>query len=520
MTAKRGRPTSADGMKPVPMSWLDRAIVAVAPGWGVRRLRAKAQASILARHYDAAGGGRRVAGWHRSGSDANAVVARDLATLRELSRDIRRNNGWAKRGVQVITNNTVGWGIVPKAIAQREPVATQAAEIWRQWADSLTCDFDGRMNFYGLQRLAMETIVESGEVLVVREAASSADKLPIPFRVRVLEADYLDGSKDGPIQGGGMILGGIELDGRGRRVAYHILTQHPGASVGSFELLGAQSRRVPAEEILHIYRVERPGQLRGVPWLAAAIARLNDFDDYEDAILMQQKIAACFGAFVSDADGAANPLGQQSANDPHLETLEPGHIEYLGAGKTVTFATPPNVSNQEIFSTQNLRRIAASIAVTYEDLTGDYSKVNFSSARMGRLAHWQGVHDWRWNMLIPQLCDGVWNWIIGRAAETKNWNETPRAEWATPPMPMLDPAQEGLAYTRLVRGGIMTLSQAIRERGEDPKTHLEEIAADNKKLDDLGIWLDTDPRRTSAAGLTQERPGGGSGNGDAASGGS
>jgi capsid protein len=74
-------------------------------------------------------------------------------------------------------------------------------------------------------------------------------------------------------------------------------------------------------------------------------------------------------------------------------------------------------------------------------------------------------------------------------------------------MPMLEPDREGLAYTRLIRAGLMTQSEAIREQGHDPASHFAEMAADNATLDKLKIWLDSDPRRTSAAGLTQARPG-------------
>jgi capsid protein len=114
-------------------------------------------------------------------------------------------------------------------------------------------------------------------------------------------------------------------------------------------------------------------------------------------------------------------------------------------------------------------------------------------------------------MLIPQLCDGVWRWVMKAAAEVYGWHEVPTAEWAPPPMPMLEPEKEGLAYTRLVRGGFRTLPQVWRELGEDPESMLKEIAASNTELDRLKIWLDSDPRRVSAAGLTQERVGAGAG---------
>jgi lambda family phage portal protein len=486
------------------VSWWDRLLIGIAPKWGLHRVRSRAAATTLARHYEAASTGRRTSGWHRSNTDANAAAGPALSSLRELSRDLRRNNGWARRGVQVIANNTIGWGIAPKAIGVDPALAEAALQLWNSWADSSACDFAGQMTFYGLQRLVMKTVVESGEALVVRQPAAVEDGLAIPLRLQVLEPDYLDSTKDGIVGASGPIVQGVEFDGHGHPVAYHLFTVHPG---GTGPTSRVESRRVAATDVLHIYQVERAGQVRGVPWLTSAIVRLNDFDDYDDASLMQQKVAACFGAFVQDLDSAGVALGEQSKADAALETLEPGHIEYLPPGKTVTFATPPPVADAS-FTTRSLRLIAVSIGVTYEDLTGDYSMVNFSSARMARLSHWANVNEWRWDMVIPQLCAGVWRWTMELAAALHGWPAVPRAEWAPPPMPMLEPDKEGLAYQRLVRTGAMTLSQMIRERGEDPATHLAEIAADNARLDELGIVLDCDPRRTSAAGMTQAAVGG------------
>jgi lambda family phage portal protein len=497
-----------DRSEALKVTWWDRFLMGVAPDWGLRRVRARATANLMSRSYEAAAGGRRTSGWRRSASDANAANGPSLIALRDLSRDLRRNNGWARRGIQVIAANTVGWGIEAKAVAESTDVAARAIAMWNAWAASPACDYDGRMPWSGLQALVMATVVESGEAIILREPARSSDGLAIPLRIRVLEPDYLDVHRDGILgPDGGPIIQGVEFDGRGRRVAYWLYSHHPGSGRVAGSVFG--SRRVPAEDVIHVAKIERPGQTRGVPWLAAAIARLNDFDDYDDAVLMKQKIAACFGAFVQDFDGAGTPLGEQDNTDERLETLEPGHIQYLAPGKTVTFATPPSTSDYGGFTQTNLRRIAATIGVTYEDLTGDYSQVNFSSARMARMAHWANVHDWRWNMLIPQLCRGVWGWAMELSAGIEGWTEVPVAEWSPPPMPMLEPDKEGLAYARLVRSGAMTLYQAIRERGEDPASHLAEIAEGNAKLDELGIWLDSDPRRTSAAGLTQARTGGG-----------
>lgn len=484
------------------VSWWDRFLVGVAPGWGLQRLRSRAAAHMMARHYDAASIGRRTDGWRRSSSDANAAATPHLSRLRDLSRDLVRNNGWAGKAVEVIAHNVVGPGIVAQPVAG--PLQRAASEVWARWGETEACDWDQALPWSGLQELAMRTLVESGEVLIVREVAGPNDALPssAPIRIRVLEGDYLDHSRTGLVgSAGGPVLHGIEHDARGRRVAYYLYDHHPGAGYAYRSTYGV--RRYPADQVIHCYRVDRPGQKRGVPWLAAAIAKLQDFDDYEDAVLMQQKIAACFAAFVTDSDGTTAALGAQSDSDPHLESLEPGMIEYLPAGKDVRFVTPPSSSGHPQFSATNLRRIAASVGVTYEDMTGDYSQVNYSSARMARLAHWQSVHTWRWNMFIPKVCAGVWRWVMGEAARMEGWPEVPRAQWTAPPMPMLDPDKEGAAYQRLVRSGTMSLFEAIRERGEDPIAVLDEIAAANAELDARGIVLDSDPRKTSTSGGIQ-----------------
>lgn len=483
------------------ISWLDRAILAVAPAWGRRRIAARA-AARFARHYEAASGGRRTAGWYRMHTDANAAAGPSIQALREFSRDLRRNNAWARRGVQVIVNGTVGWGVVPKPSA----VAKEAKAVWKLWAETALCDFDGRLPFAGLQRLVMSTVVESGAALVLLEVDDD-ERLPVPLRIRVLEPDYLDQRKDGPVDGAGgnVIIQGIEFDRRGRRVAYHLHRHHPGASGGGrlIDPRGLESRRVPADDVLHVYQVERAGGVQGIPWLASVIAKLNDLDEYEDGALMQQKIASFFGAFVQDFDGLGTALGGADPGappDPLIETLEPGSVNYLPPGKTVAFPSPPSAQSYDPFTKANLRRIAAGLGVTYEDLTGDYGQVNYSSARMARLGFYRNVDDWRWNMLIPQFCDGVWRRVMALAAPAYGWATVPSATWTPPPIPMLDPDKEGLAYQRLVRSGAMTLFGMIRELGYDPDEHLAEIATGNKRLDELEIWLDSDPRRIAAGG--------------------
>jgi hypothetical protein len=126
---------------------------------------------------------------------------------------------------------------------------------------------------------------------------------------------------------------------------------------------------------------------------------------------------------------------------------------------------------------------------------------------MSRLRHWARVDDWRWRILVPQFCDPVWLWamqLLRVFGATAGEPQMPR--WTAPPMPMIDPDKEGLAYMRNVRAGVMSHSEALRERGYDPDETLEELAADFERLDRLELVLDIDPRKMTQAGQAQAEP--------------
>lgn len=487
------------------MNFLDRLIAYMAPGWGASRARAR----VLARHYEAASVGRRTDGWHRLGTDANSAAGlMALPILRAQARDLVRNNPWARQALRRLVANIVGWGIRPKATG---PAADRITQAWRDWAETTQCDSAGRLTMYGIQSQVMRTVIESGEILIRRRWRLPTDGLAVPMQLQLLEPDFIDTARNGILgDAGGPIIQGIEFDQIGRRVAYWLFDRHPG-SVLSFGT-GASSfspisKRVDAADVLHVYEQDRPGQVRGVPWFASVDVRLHDFHNFSDATLMKARIAACLAAFVTDpGDGIAGlaQTGTDNVTGLPTDTFEPGMIMNLQPGKTVTVANPPAANDHQSYSTSLLREIAAGVGTTYEDLTGDLSQVNYSSARLGRLAHQQDVHGWRWNVVIPQFCVPVWLWMQQALNLSGVQVGVAPAAWHPAPMPMLDPDKESKAYQQRVRNGQMTWSQMIREMGEDPDKMLDEIEELNGELDRRGIALDCDPRRMTAAGGVQQ----------------
>lgn len=480
-------------------NWLDRITSPVAPIWTLRRQRARTAAALLERHYEAASTGRRTQGWYRFNTDANSALGPSLAYLRGAARDVVRNNPYAESALTTIVEHVTGTGIVAKAMPKAHPFFAQ----WKLWAESTDCDADGRHDFAGLEALVMRTVVESGECLVRRRWRRPSDGFALPMQLQILEPDFIDTTRDFETNGGtNRTIQGVEFDALGRRVAYWLFRDHPGGS----RLTGGQSYRVPASDIQHVFFATRPGQVRAATWFANVLLRLKDFDEYEDATLMKQKIAACLAVITSDIDGTGSALGtaEDDTADTPIDTLSPGMILNVPPGRSVETVSPPSVNEYDGYARNQLRAIATGLGVSYEDLTGDYTGMPYSAARMSRIRHWVKVDGWRWKMLIPQFCTPAWHWAVDAAIVAGTISgERPDVRWAAPPAPMIEPDKEANAYSRLRRNGLMSLSQCIRERGEDPEEVLQELSTENNLFDKLGLKLDSDPRSMTAQGQAQ-----------------
>lgn len=479
------------------MNFLDRVIAFFSPARGLRRARARHAVEIL-RGFEGSSRGKRTQGWLTSGMDADAEASAALTTLRNRSRDLVRNNPYAARGVSVIVSNMIGTGIIPQPQDGKKRASKQILDLWAEWAETRDCDFDGLHDMYGLQALIVNTLVQSGEVLVRRVMRTDKDK-KVPLQIQVLEPDFIDVSKnqDRLDSGGGWIKNGLEYDAQGRVVAYYLFKQHPGSSAPT---LGGQlqSSRVDASQLLHILRGDRPGQRRGIPWLAPVMIKLRDFDDYEDAQLVRQKIAACFAAFIT-TDEAIDDERPAAISD----RLDPGAVEVLPSGKSIQFNSPPVVQGYGEYTSVVLRSISVGLGVPYESLTGDLTGVNFSSARMGWLEFHRNIEQWRWKIIVPQFCDPVWAWFV-QAIELRGARaDGVKAYWTPPRREMINPTEEINSSVTAIRAGLTTLSEELRKQGHDPRRILEEKKADNDLMDELGLVLDSDPRKVMKAGSLQ-----------------
>lgn len=482
------------------MNLFEKSIAFFDPKIALKRAFAR-QSLEKIRSYDAASKGRRTSGWHGVGTSANAEN-QNLFELRNRSRELRRNNAYTKSAIDVIATNVIGAGIIPEPRA-KDVEKKRIKAAWKDWAETTECDYNGRLNFYGLQKLATEAVAESGGVIwLKRKVKTSISKIGI--QIQVLEIDYLDWHKTVTLlENGGYIIQGVEFDKSDKRVAYWMYEQHPGDIINLKSLV---SKRVVESEVIHIFKQDRPGQVNGVPFGVSVFIKLRDFAEYEDAQLVSQKMAACFSIFVQDSSPETLATGN-GAVPLMSESVQPGIIQTVPSGKTITFATPPQPQQTSEYSRKILQAIAGGYGITYEALTGDLSNVNFSSGRMGWLEAHRKVTDLQYNVVIPP-CDGVWSWFMSASFIAGLVpNENTKADWTPPRREMIDPVKETTGITNQVRAGILTPSEAARQQGYDFDDLVTQYQADLAKLDKAGIILDTDMRHQVQQTVDAPKPG-------------
>lgn len=489
-------------MLPV-MNLFDSIVAAFNPRAGLQRALARKMLNAQ-RGFEGADRGRRTAGWRTSSSDSNTEIRKGQRLLRDRARDMRRNNPYAERGISAIAANVVGYGIVPDPKG-RSRQKKKALALWAKWAETSVCDYTGLMNFYGLQHMAMNSIPESGEVLIRR--VWTPGKNILNFQLQILEADHLDNSRDYSNADGSRVVDGIQFSVTGHREGYWIFPQHPGDGGGRLLPLNS-SIFVPESDMRLLYLPKRPGQIRGYSWLAPVMLRMRNFDEMEDAVIEQAKIAACFAGFIHTDDTGTPGIAEPTDHHDAFEHIEPGLLNRLGQNENITFGTPPTFNGYEAYSKQSLRATSVGLGVPYEVLTGDLNGVSFTSGRMGWLEFGRNIDIWRWQMLVPQLCETVWQWFNEAAMLTpEGFTEPVAAGWVAPRRDLIDPTKELDALEKEMRLGALSYSGMLKERGiNDTEAHIELIKQDNQSIDEAGLIFDGDPRKTAKAGAAAVAP--------------
>jgi len=377
---------------------------------------------------------RSMASWITSiGSPTSDLPENERRTLRARSRDAMRGHLLARAALTRCRTNIVGTGLMcrPSVDAEAlgltpeeaEAINAQLRSRWEMWAeDPLQCDWEATLDIYGLQSLALLSAMCSGDAFAVTPEESRVGGTSA-LKVQLIEADRVcnpSESIDTETR-----IDGIELGAGGVPLGCWIRNTHPGDALPRvtlprwtyYPMVGAETGR---RRVLHIWNdKERPGQVRGAPYLAPILEPLKQLERYGSAELMAAVVSAMLTIFIetdgqSDADGNMTHSLEGEAPSvgaaPQL-SLGNGAIVGLAPGEKANPVNPtrPN-ANFDPFFMAVVKQIGAALELPLDELLLHYN-ASYSAARAAMLQAWRFYTLRRWQ-LTQQFCAPIYGLFL------------------------------------------------------------------------------------------------------------
>ena len=444
---------------------------------------------IRRRAYAGAESSRLTMSWLAPGNSADAEISGSITKLRNRSRQLLRDNVYARQAQRTITANVIGQGVRFQAQVKNarggklnQKLNDQIEKAFREWSRYDSCSANGRDSFTEIQRLIVKSIFESGEVFV-RLVRKPFGRSTIPLGLELIEADQLDSDYAGATMSPRHRWRlGIERDEFQRATRYAFLSEHPGDTPFPS---GDPARRhllIDASECLHLFISDRPGQTRGAPWLAAAMKDLHHLAGFQEAQVVRARAASSLMAFVQSEAGELET--GEVMDDERVSEWKPASFHYLAPGETVSVPDldAPN-GEFEPFMRGMLRSLACGVGCSYETFR-DFSQSNYSSSRLSLIQdkdHYRQIQNYLEHRFFQPLFDAwldlaVLSGNLELPAYETDAERFRRVRWVFRGWAWVDPQKEVNSAILAVKAGFKTQSDVIAEQGGD----LEELLAARK----------------------------------------
>ena len=463
-------------------NFVDGLIEYFAPGMAMQRKQAR---KVLS-YYEAAKPGTLRKGRRETGSGNDAVL-RAGATLRQTARHLEQNYDLALGVLNTLVANTIGpngIGVEPQPRnadgSINDVLARQILELWKDWG--LVPEVTKQHDWPSAQRIMARSWLRDGEVfsqMVSGLIPSLNHGTRVPFSIEMLEADFvpMEMQATSPAQ----IVQGIEINAWGAPTGYHVYKSNPLES-GSLLTGAGQTKRIPAERMLHLKNTHRIRQMRGVSVFASVLNRFDDLKDYEESERIAAKIAASMAAYIKkgspdqyEPESDAQPRGMKFRPGMVFDDLKPG--EEIGMIDT----NRPN-PNLETYRNGQMKAIAAGAGPTFSSIARTYDGT-YSSQRQ-ELVEGYAIYATLSNEFIGRVVRPVYEQFIATAIASGvlkipagvRLETLDDAAYMPPSMPWIDPLKEVKAWGMLEDRCYASGPEVIRKRGGNPIDTLEQQA--------------------------------------------
>lgn len=488
-----------------------------------RRWLGRAPRGAQQRRFEGARIDRLAADWYASTNSINEELRGDIDRLRARCRQLVNNNDYARRFRGMVQTNIIGPGGVrlqsriEDAPGRPDRLASAAVEAaYAEWAAA--CDIGGRLTLRDLCETLVGGLPSDGEFLV-RLVRGPAAGNRFGFALQLIDVDRIDTTYNAAAtRGSNAVVMGVEVDDSRRPVAVHLFAGHPNDG-----LHGSRQRvRVPMSELIHGYKVERPEQVRGIPWMAPGILSLHHLGKFSLAALLAAEHGANHFGFFTTPDGQS-PVGAiEGEGGEQIAVSQPGTYDVLppGVGFQAHESKYPDQAFAPFVKAQ-LQRIASGWGVAYHSLANDLEGVNFSSIRSGTLEErdrWAADQEWfiavfmrpvflAW--LQMALLSGAITMPNGAVLPAGKLQKFARHQWQPRRWDWVDPKADTEANILKVRAGLMSPQDISAAMGYDFEDTLVAIKAAQDLAAEFGVRLtayDATPGASSSQQTTTSSP--------------
>jgi len=480
--------------------------------------------------YDGAATNNRVLeGWN-VGLDAPEPPGAEYerGTLVSRLRDLERNDPLARSTIEKRIDSVIGsgWSLTSKpnhkALGIEFDAAVDFAEqvecLWEMYITDPQGKFteEETYTFSEIIGLAYRCGYRDGEAFALVTYDDDNGRLDTGTRLQLVDADRVSNPQNAADTE--TRRRGIELTNTGRPVGFHIREGHPA----DWTTRGKNNswREVPMRtetgrpNILHFKQITRPGQLRGVSRLAPVIKALRSTNVFDDAELQSKVANALVSTIITsnyDVSTVSNNITAEEVLSVEKDRMQyykdnpsarknplGGRSEVLPYGDTKE-AIDTKRETGEDFIDRVLHNIAAGAGISFEQLTMNWSKVNYSSARaallevhknmardqehfsnsfmMGWFYAWMEEQFARGNLVAPKGAPDFWDMPTAYCA----------VEWIYPALGWVDPVKEVQAAGMRMNLQLSTQEAECAVQGKNWKKVLMQLARERRTREELGL---------------------------------
>lgn len=509
---------------------------------------------------------RNLTTWSPPLQSADKDLIPEKSILDARSRDIARNDAYVAGGGTLHKDSIVGHMYVLNAKPRTEILGwtEDRAEAFQEeveakfqvWAESphKWVDASRQNDLTALVRLAVGVYTFGGEVLATAEWMSQ-NRREYRTAIQMVDTDRLQT----PWQHANnpRVRGGIHHDAYGAPISAYIRTQHP-ADYGMQSSLPNEFKTVGfwkpwgRRQVIHLREQQRVDQTRAVADIVAGLREIAITRKFRDVTLQNAVVNATYAASIESelpSEVVYQQIGGGNVSDA-VQQYASAYLsavnEYVGSSKNMRIdgvkvphlfpgtklnlhpaGTPGGVGQD--FEQSLLRYIAASLNVSYEELSRDYTRTTYSSARAAMLQTWRSMQS-RKKIVADELANAVYRlWLeeainndrieTFRASESgilySNGHQNlmfdalSRADWIGASRGQIDELKETQAAVLRIKYGLSTHEDELAKLGKDWRKVFVQKEREQKEMEARGIILLEDNSVNAASGSPREDETGG-----------